>query len=121
LPHDLLRGMPLPTCHIPQCPFSALTRPNRTLKPSGLNHRGQANGTAAYPREQIAWQIRLAQNHVQAGAIADGCGVLIENFAGISTVASTRLQTTLADIADELRRHVAVAEVREFFGLWTAR
>ncbi|MBH0779943.1 helix-turn-helix domain-containing protein [Nocardia bovistercoris] len=79
------------------------------------------DGTAAYPREQIAWQIRLAQNFVQAGAIADGCGVLIEHFAGISTVASTRLQTTLSDIADELRRHVAVAEVREFFGLWTAR
>lgn len=83
--------------------------------------RSAIDGTAAYPREQTAWQVRLAENYVQAGAIADGCGVLIENFQGVSKVASTRLQTTLDEIAGELRRHVAVAEVREFFGLWTAR
>ncbi|WP_405182270.1 hypothetical protein OG225_15170 [Nocardia sp. NBC_01377] len=47
--------------------------------------------------------------------------MLIENFQGVSKVASTRLQTTLTEIAEKLRRHTAVAEVREFFGLWTAR
>ncbi len=83
--------------------------------------RSAIDGTAAYPREQTSWQVRLAENYVQAGAIADGCGVLIENFQGVSKVASTRLQTTLTEIADELRRHVTVAEVRAFFGLWTAR
>ncbi len=79
------------------------------------------DGTAAYPRERTAWQIRLAQNLVKAGAIADGCVLLTEHFADISKVASTRLQTALTGIADDLRRHVAVAEVRDFFGLWTAR
>ncbi|MFC8527636.1 hypothetical protein [Nocardia sp. NPDC057227] len=80
-----------------------------------------AGGSVAYPREEIAWQIRRAQNSVRAGAISDACEVLIDNFAGISKVASTRLQTTAADIANELRGHAAVPEVRAFFGLWTAR
>ncbi len=79
------------------------------------------DGATAYPRDHTAWQIRLAQNFVKAGAVADGCMLLIDNFGDISKVASTRLQTALTGIADELRRHVAVAEVREFFGLWTAR
>ncbi|MBF6357306.1 hypothetical protein IU449_22630 [Nocardia higoensis] len=30
------------------------------------------SGMSAYPRERTAWQIRLAQNLVQGGAIADG-------------------------------------------------
>jgi hypothetical protein len=83
--------------------------------------RSAITGTAIYPREQIAWQIRLAQNYVKAGMVADGCMLLIDNFDEISRVASTRLQTALTSVANDLRRHVAVAEVRGFFDLWTAR
>lgn len=82
--------------------------------------RSAIDGTAIYPRERTAWQIRLAQNYVRAGVIADGCALLIENFADISKVASTRLQTALTGIADELRQHMSVTEAREFLGLWTA-
>ncbi|MFF0493924.1 helix-turn-helix domain-containing protein [Nocardia sp. NPDC004068] len=83
--------------------------------------RSAIDGTAIYPREQTAWQIRLAQNYVQAGNIADGCTLLIENFETISKVASTRLQTALTTVAGELRQHLSVAEVRLFFERWTAR
>lgn len=83
--------------------------------------RSAVDCTAAYRRERTAWRIRLAQNYVQCGAIADGCGILIENFAEISKVASARIQTALAEIARVLRPHGAVAEAREFLGLWTAR
>lgn len=111
--------------HLPEAQLSGLT--GLAFMRSGDHDEAATylqsaiDGTAAYPREQIAWQIRLAQNYVQAGAIADGCGVLIENFQGVGKVASTRLQTTLTEIAEKLRQHTAVAEVREFFGLWTAR
>ncbi|MFB8276950.1 helix-turn-helix domain-containing protein [Nocardia colli] len=83
--------------------------------------RAAIDGTAMYPRERSAWQIRLAQNLVQAGAIADGCILLTNNFDNVSKVASARLQAALAGIADELRQYTSVAEVRQFFGLWTAR
>ncbi|MFC9998212.1 helix-turn-helix domain-containing protein [Nocardia sp. NPDC127526] len=79
------------------------------------------DGTAMYPRERTAWQIRLAQNHVRAGAFGEGCELLNENFDEISKVASTRLQTALNGIADDLRHHVSVAEVQEFFERWTDR
>ncbi|MEV0538212.1 hypothetical protein [Nocardia salmonicida] len=83
--------------------------------------RSAIDGTAAYPRERAAWQARLAQNRVRAGEIADGCGLLVENFTQISEVASTRLHTTLTGIADCVHEHCGVREVREFLDLWTAR
>ncbi|WP_433575608.1 helix-turn-helix domain-containing protein [Nocardia brasiliensis] len=83
--------------------------------------RAAIDGTAMYPRERTAWQIRLAQNFIKAGAIADGCTLLIDNFDGVKGVASARLQTALSDIAEELRAHLSVREARQFFGLWTAR
>lgn len=82
--------------------------------------RSAIDGTAAYPRERTAWHIRLAQSRVNAGEIAEGCGLLIENFAEISEVASTRLQTALAGMATGLRDQRSVREVREFLDLWAS-
>ncbi|MEV0707383.1 helix-turn-helix domain-containing protein [Nocardia aurea] len=79
------------------------------------------DGTAAYPRERIAWKIRMAQNFVRAREIADGCTVLTDSFDGVIQVASTRLQTAVVGIADELRQYTAIPEAREFLGRWTAR
>ncbi|MBB5918152.1 transcriptional regulator with XRE-family HTH domain [Nocardia transvalensis] len=83
--------------------------------------RTAVEGTPMYPRERTAWQIRLAQNHIRAGAIADGCALLVQHFENVGKVASARLQTALTNIAGELRTHTSVTEVREFFGLWTTR
>ncbi|MEC3917702.1 helix-turn-helix domain-containing protein [Nocardia sp. CDC160] len=77
-------------------------------------------GTSAYPRERTAWQIRLAQNYVRAGDVADGCAVLIDNLDEISTVESERLQTAIAEFVSEVRSHPAVPEVCEFLERWTA-
>lgn len=111
--------------HLPEAQLSGLTG----LAFMRLGDHGEAatylrsaiDGTAAYPRERTAWQIRLAQNCVQGGEIADGCGLLVENFAEVSKVASTRLQTTLAGIADGLQNNLAVPEVYEFVELWNSR
>ncbi|MEU6827046.1 hypothetical protein ABZ894_00180 [Nocardia beijingensis] len=78
------------------------------------------DGTAAYPRERTAWQIRLAQNMVQAEAIAEGCALLTDNFADIRAVASTRLETALDKIVDRLRSYPAVPEARAFLAMWMA-
>ncbi|MFC9660244.1 hypothetical protein ACFVJ5_08405 [Nocardia sp. NPDC127606] len=124
--HESTKGHdPAYLAHLPEAQLSGLTG----LAFMRLGDHAEATtylrsaivGTAAYPRERTAWQIRLAQNCVQAGEIADGCGMLVENFAEVSTVASTRLQTTLTGIADDLRHHVAVPEVGQFVELWTTR
>ncbi|MGY2024706.1 helix-turn-helix domain-containing protein [Nocardia gipuzkoensis] len=82
--------------------------------------RSAINGTAAYPRERTAWQIRLAENMVQAQVIGDGCTLLTENFAQIRAVASTRLQSALGKIIDQLRSYSTVPEARSFLGMWMA-
>ncbi|MFF2554592.1 helix-turn-helix domain-containing protein [Nocardia sp. NPDC058058] len=79
------------------------------------------SGTSAYPRERTAWQIRLAQNNVRAGKVADGCTLLLNNFEDISTVASQRLRTAMTEFAADVRPYLAVREVRGFLELWTAR
>ncbi|MGV9925492.1 helix-turn-helix domain-containing protein [Nocardia rhamnosiphila] len=83
--------------------------------------RAAIEGSAAYPRETIAWQIRLAQNHVQSGSIADGCVLLTDHFDAVSSVASTRLQAALQGIVSAVRPHSGVREARELLGMWTAR
>ncbi|WP_195105529.1 helix-turn-helix domain-containing protein [Nocardia blacklockiae] len=87
---------------------------------AAIHLRSAIEGMPLYPRERVAWQIRLAQNHIRETAVADGCAILVENFGEVSKVASTRLRTALSEIAAELRRHTSVAEVREFFEVWTA-
>ncbi|MFJ4655283.1 helix-turn-helix domain-containing protein [Nocardia sp. NPDC088792] len=78
-------------------------------------------GTAAYPRERTAWQIRLAQNYIRAGAVADGCTLLIDNFENISSVASMRLRTAVTDLVATIQSHSTVPEAREFSERWTTR
>ncbi|WP_174185343.1 helix-turn-helix domain-containing protein [Nocardia barduliensis] len=82
--------------------------------------RSAINGTAAYPRERTAWQIRLAQNMIQAEVIDDGCTLLTDNFAHIRAVASTRLQSALSEIVNQLRSYSTVPEARAFLGMWMA-
>lgn len=111
--------------HLPEAQLSGLTGlaflRRGDCQEAATYLRAAIAGTAQYPRERAAWQIRLAQSYLKAGALADGCGELINNFSSISSVASSRLQAALTDIAEELRRHVDVTEAREFLGLWTAR
>lgn len=90
---------------------------------SNLEHDGlqcAVNGTAGYPRERAAWQIRQAQNSIRSGAIAEGCDTLTANFDGLRAVASTRLQTALGEIVDKLRSYSSVPEARTFLEKWMA-
>ncbi|WP_405137658.1 helix-turn-helix domain-containing protein [Nocardia sp. NBC_01388] len=91
-------------------------------------HRGAAtyiraaiDGAAAYPRERTAWQIRLAQNSIQAAEIADGCDILSNHFEAMTKVASARLRAALSGIVDELRLYSSVPEAENFLGMWIAR
>ncbi|WP_198037030.1 helix-turn-helix domain-containing protein [Nocardia sp. BMG51109] len=60
--------------------------------------------------------VRLAQNHIKAGDIAEGCGLLNSHFDKITSVASTRLQVIVDGIAQDVRPQANVPEVREFLG-----
>ncbi|WP_169542000.1 helix-turn-helix domain-containing protein [Nocardia jiangxiensis] len=75
------------------------------------------DGTASWPRENAGWRIKLAENHIQGGDIADGCQLLIDDFEQISGMTSTRLRATIRSITQEVQPHRAVPEVREFLGL----
>ncbi|MBF6169553.1 helix-turn-helix transcriptional regulator [Streptomyces gardneri] len=74
------------------------------------------DGTNAWPRENIGWRIKLAENFIQAGKISEGCRVLIDHFDQISNLTSTRLQSTLHGIVEDIRPYAGVPEVREFLG-----
>lgn len=78
-------------------------------------------GTNAWPRENAGWRIKLAENHILGGEIAEGCQMLIDHFDQINSVTSTRLRATLDAISDDLRQHAAVPEAREFLGRRAAR
>ncbi|GAB2694199.1 hypothetical protein GCM10027089_14580 [Nocardia thraciensis] len=75
------------------------------------------DGTAAWPRENVGWRIKLAENDIQGGEIATGCQLLIDHFEQISSMTSTRLQSTIDSIVQDVRPHRAVPEVREFLEL----
>ncbi|MGK8521514.1 helix-turn-helix domain-containing protein [Nocardia asteroides] len=77
-------------------------------------------GMATYPRERNAWQIRLAQNLIAAGAISEGCFTLAGNFDDIRAVASTRLHTALDEIIGRLRSYASVPEARALLEAWMA-
>lgn len=124
--YDSTRGHdPDYLAHLPEAQISGLTglafMRLGDYQEAATYLRAAIDGTAAYPRERIAWQIRLAQNFIQAGKLADGCDLLTSNFEDITNVASTRLQTALSEIVDELRPYSSVAEAREFLGMWMAR
>ncbi|WP_280502969.1 helix-turn-helix domain-containing protein, partial [Nocardia farcinica] len=56
-------------------------------------------GTVAWPRENAGWRIKLAENHILGGEIAEGCQLLIDHFDQINSVTSTRLRATLDSIS----------------------
>ncbi|MEV2226276.1 helix-turn-helix transcriptional regulator [Nocardia vinacea] len=124
--YDSTRGQdPAYLAHLPEAQLSGLT--GLAFMRLG-NHQSATtylqaaiDGTAVYPRERTAWQIRLAQNFIRATDVAEGCVVLTDNFEDIAKVASTRLQRTLHEIADDLRPYSSVPEARDFLGMWTAR
>ncbi|MEU4345167.1 helix-turn-helix transcriptional regulator [Nocardia sp. NPDC023852] len=79
------------------------------------------DSSSAWPRERAAFQICLAHNLVNAGDIARGCSLLADNFDTMSSLASTRLHQRIDAIANSVRTHAAVPEVREFLGRRAAR
>ncbi|MFF0491104.1 helix-turn-helix domain-containing protein [Nocardia sp. NPDC004068] len=79
------------------------------------------DGTAWWPRENIGWRIKLAENHIQAGELADGCQILIDHFDQITSTTSSRLCATLDSITQDVRPHASVPEVREYLGMVAAR
>ncbi|MEU1548800.1 helix-turn-helix transcriptional regulator [Nocardia sp. NPDC005745] len=74
------------------------------------------DSSSAWPRERAAWQLNLARNLLDAGDVPQACSLLADNFGTISTVASTRLHQQIDGIANLVRTHAAVPEVREFLG-----
>ncbi|WP_067470583.1 helix-turn-helix domain-containing protein [Nocardia amamiensis] len=79
------------------------------------------DSSSAWPRERAGWQLNLAENLVSAGDIAQACSVLTDNFDTISSLASTRLRQRIDAIANTVRAHAAIPEVREFLGRRAAR
>ncbi|MBF6172102.1 helix-turn-helix domain-containing protein [Nocardia blacklockiae] len=75
------------------------------------------DGTASWPRENVGWRIKLAENNIQAGDISAGCQLLTDHFAQINSMTSTRLQATIESIVQDVRSYPAVPEVREFLEL----
>lgn len=124
--YDSTRGQdPAYLAHLPEAQLSGLTglafMRLGNHQPATAYLQAAIDGTAVYPRERTAWQIRLAQNFIRASDVAEGCVVLTDNFEDIAKVASTRLQRTLHEIADDLRPYSSVPEARDFLGMWTAR
>jgi hypothetical protein len=74
------------------------------------------DSSSAWPRERAAWQLNLARNLVDAGDISQACSLLADNFDTISSLASTRVHQRIDAIANLVRTHAAVPEVREFLG-----
>ncbi|WP_280492717.1 helix-turn-helix domain-containing protein [Nocardia asiatica] len=72
--------------------------------------------SSAWPREQAAGQLNLALNFTSAGDVARACSLLTDNYDTIAGLASTRLHQRIDAIANLVRSHAAVPEVREFLG-----
>ncbi|MET9289430.1 helix-turn-helix transcriptional regulator [Nocardia beijingensis] len=73
--------------------------------------------SASWPRERAEWRIRLAENLIKAGEIAEGCSVLTTNFHEIDGPTSTRQRWKLDTIEQQVRPHATVPEVKELVGL----
>lgn len=72
------------------------------------------DGSSPWPRERAAWQLSLARNFVSAGDVARACSLLADNYDTIAGLASTRLRQRIDAIANTVRSHAGVPEVREF-------
>lgn len=79
------------------------------------------DGSSAWPRERASWQLNLARNFVSAGDVARACALLTDNYDTIAGLASTRLHQRIDAIANSVRTHTGVPEVREFLGKRAAR
>ncbi|RDI54000.1 helix-turn-helix domain-containing protein [Nocardia mexicana] len=106
---------------LPEAEFNALM--GISYLGAGMNAQAEAYLQAAHdtagewPREQAAWQLYRAQNHLDAGDPARACALLTDNYAAIQSVASSRLRRKLDSIATTARPHAVVPEVREFLEL----
>ncbi|WP_198036938.1 helix-turn-helix domain-containing protein [Nocardia sp. BMG51109] len=90
--------------------------------PAAVTHLGRAaEHSAVWPRERASWQLHQAHNLVHSGEVGQACALLTENFAAISDRDSARLQQRLGVLADTVRPHARVPEVREFLGLVASR
>ncbi|WP_338773043.1 helix-turn-helix transcriptional regulator [Nocardia vulneris] len=81
-----------------------------------MHLQAAVDGTALWPRENVGWRIKLAENHIQGGEIAEGCQLLIDHIDQLNSALSTRLRATLDGIVEAVRPHATVPEVREFLG-----
>ncbi|WP_249645122.1 helix-turn-helix domain-containing protein [Nocardia sputi] len=80
------------------------------------NLQAAVESSSAWPRERAAWQIHLAENFTTSGDVARACSLLADNYDTIAGLASTRLHQRIDAIANLVRTHAAVPEVREFLG-----
>ncbi|MGQ4615180.1 hypothetical protein [Nocardia sp. R7R-8] len=76
-----------------------------------------ATNRSGEDRENAGWRIKMAENYIQGGEIAEGCQRLVDHFEQIGGMSSTRLRSTLNAVAVDVRPHATVPEVREFLGL----
>ncbi|MFF7943094.1 helix-turn-helix domain-containing protein [Nocardia gamkensis] len=90
-------------------------------KAATTHMRAAITDSSAWPRERAAWQLNLAQNLIKDGDIGQACLLLAENFDTIAALASTRLHQRIDCIANEVRSHTGVREVREFLARRAAR
>ncbi|WP_281180063.1 helix-turn-helix domain-containing protein [Nocardia amamiensis] len=79
------------------------------------------DGSSAWPRERAAGQLNLARNFVNAGDVARACSLLADNYDTITGLASTRLQQRIDAVANSVRTHTGVPEVRKFLARRAAR
>jgi hypothetical protein len=79
------------------------------------------DGTTSWPRENVGWRIKMAENLILGGELSEGCQLLIDHFDQINSMTSTRLQSTLDGIVGDIRPHATVPQVREFLGMMAAR
>lgn len=90
--------------------------------PTAVTHLHEAaERSAAWPRERASWQLHQAHNLVHSGDVGQACALLTENFEAISDRDSARLQQRLDALADTVRPHAKVPEVRKFLGILAER
>ncbi|RDI53327.1 helix-turn-helix domain-containing protein [Nocardia mexicana] len=84
---------------------------------TAVTHLGEAaERSAAWPRERASWQLHQAHNLIHSGEFGQACSLLTENFDAISDRDSARLQQRFDALADLVRPHARVPEVRDFLG-----
>ncbi|MCX4097906.1 helix-turn-helix transcriptional regulator [Nocardia sp. alder85J] len=117
--YESTRGHDPDWVYLPEHELDALT---------GIAHMATGNHQQAHRHLHTALQhgdsgpfqahttVRLAQNHIHAGDIAEGSALLTTHFDTITAIASTRLHTIVTGIAHDIRPHSRIPEVRELLG-----